>query len=148
MVFIALVKDQSPHSVSHNSLASPNPSFLCYFPPALSSKQSGLPWSLFSAFSHAGEIFPFPNVLPSLILSSPVLPPNPLRFRSKLLPQNLLWLLQLEATVPPFKLYYDLFLYTSFGTFLGVSLIVSFHILSPWLQIVFSIALGTMKGVG
>lgn len=81
------------------------------------------------------EIFPLPNVLTTLPLSPPVPPLNPLRLTSTPLPpQNLLLPLQSEATVPPFKLYYDLFLYAFFGTFYSISLIVNFHILSPYLQ--------------
>lgn len=81
------------------------------------------------------EIFPLPSVLTSLPLSPPVPTLKPVRPTSTPLPPwNLLLPLQLEAAVPPFKLYYDLFLYAFFGTFYSISLIVNFHLLSPYLQ--------------
>lgn len=40
-----------------------------------------------------------------------------------------------EATLHPFKPCCDLFLYPYFDNFCNSSLIVNFHVLSPWLQI-------------
>lgn len=81
-------------------------------------------------------MLPVPNVLSPLSLSPPV-PPGILSGPRSLPlpPQNHPWPPKLEATVPPLKLYCDLYLFAFFGTFCSISLIVNFHILSPCLQI-------------
>lgn len=131
-----LVKGQTLHSISQGSLVMPNPACLFCFLLTLSSKQNGLPQSIFPAFSGMGEIFPVPDGLTSLPLSWSVVPLIPLRSTSNPLPpQNPLWPPKWGTIFLSFKLYYDLFLCSFFGTFCSISLIVNFHILSLCLQI-------------
>ena len=124
-----LVKDWTLHSLSLAPIVSHNPTGLQCFPPALLSemvfhKACFLLFLLWMRFflPHMPSLSPFHP-------PSPILPLNPLRPASSPLPtQNLLCPPKSEATLPAFKLCYDLFLYAFFDNFCNISLIVNFFL--------------------